>query len=360
MAEWFVSFLSGYSWTFIVWLVCVWVILRSSIFMFNRRGRKSRTAKAYYRFARRAITGRNYKSAVMRLNLYSGVVLLMLAVLVPVGLFIEKARWWWISPNPMEWGVIGDFFGGMLNPILAFASFMALLYTIRIQSEELKLTREEFKKSVEAQKRIANEAETRLGKQILLEDYRHIAEKLRRETSELSELVKNPISKQGFPIGSTPPSSIGELLHTLSLNFYDNAKEQTDDADSCFERARQAYLVKSNNKVNKLAQDYFNDELDDYLKPFLKAAIIMAATIEMHAEVCKAVKVIDVQNKIREADARSAITIVAYAYIIARTFTRLSSHCNYNNLVPKNPERLTVLKEILGNLSLPTKALDSV
>lgn len=59
------------------------------------------------------------------------------------------------SPEPEQWGQMGDFFGGMLNPILAFASFIALLYTIRIQSEELRLTREEFKNSVDAQRDMA-------------------------------------------------------------------------------------------------------------------------------------------------------------------------------------------------------------
>lgn len=54
------------------------------------------------------------------------------------------------------WGPVGDFFGGMLNPILAFASFIALLFTIRIQSEELRLTRREFEKSVEAQKEMVD------------------------------------------------------------------------------------------------------------------------------------------------------------------------------------------------------------
>lgn len=50
-------------------------------------------------------------------------------------------------------GTTGDYFGGILNPILAFLSLMALLKTISIQSKELKLTREELTKSAEAQER---------------------------------------------------------------------------------------------------------------------------------------------------------------------------------------------------------------
>lgn len=43
-----------------------------------------------------------------------------------------------------KFGQFGDFVGGTLNPILAFLSFMALLYTIKIQMDELKLSREEL------------------------------------------------------------------------------------------------------------------------------------------------------------------------------------------------------------------------
>lgn len=41
-----------------------------------------------------------------------------------------------------EWG---DFFGGVLNPILTFLTFMGLLITIVLQQSELKQSREEFK-----------------------------------------------------------------------------------------------------------------------------------------------------------------------------------------------------------------------
>lgn len=43
------------------------------------------------------------------------------------------------------WGQLGDFFGGVLNPILSFVAILAVLYTIRIQSKELAEAREETK-----------------------------------------------------------------------------------------------------------------------------------------------------------------------------------------------------------------------
>lgn len=56
-----------------------------------------------------------------------------------------------VTNQVVELGTPGDYVGGMLNPILAFASFMALLYTIKLQMDELKLTRDELSQSRKAQ-----------------------------------------------------------------------------------------------------------------------------------------------------------------------------------------------------------------
>lgn len=56
-----------------------------------------------------------------------------------------------LSDDKGDWGTFGDYMGGVLNPIFAFASFMALLYTIKLQLEELQATREELKRSADAQ-----------------------------------------------------------------------------------------------------------------------------------------------------------------------------------------------------------------
>lgn len=48
-------------------------------------------------------------------------------------------------------GTLGDFIGGNLNPILAFLSFLALLTTIKLQSEEMAASRDELKRSAQAQ-----------------------------------------------------------------------------------------------------------------------------------------------------------------------------------------------------------------
>lgn len=47
-------------------------------------------------------------------------------------------------------GEFGDFFGGVLNPLLTFLTFMGLLITIVLQHTELRESREEFSRSADA------------------------------------------------------------------------------------------------------------------------------------------------------------------------------------------------------------------
>lgn len=44
-----------------------------------------------------------------------------------------------INNGKSDWGVFGDFVGGTLNPLLSFFGFLALLYTVLIQHEQLKI-----------------------------------------------------------------------------------------------------------------------------------------------------------------------------------------------------------------------------
>ncbi|UJS22548.1 putative phage abortive infection protein [Thiothrix winogradskyi] len=57
-----------------------------------------------------------------------------------------------INNNRADWGVTGDFFGGILNPVFAFLGLIMLLATLYQSQRELALTREELTRSTEALK----------------------------------------------------------------------------------------------------------------------------------------------------------------------------------------------------------------
>ena len=49
-----------------------------------------------------------------------------------------------------KWGQFGDYLGGVLNPIFGFLGFIALLLTLKLQRQELKISTEELAKSAKA------------------------------------------------------------------------------------------------------------------------------------------------------------------------------------------------------------------
>ncbi len=54
-----------------------------------------------------------------------------------------------LSQNSADWGAFGDFLAGVLGPLFSFLAFLALLFSLRLQSEELELTRKELRRSRE-------------------------------------------------------------------------------------------------------------------------------------------------------------------------------------------------------------------
>lgn len=53
--------------------------------------------------------------------------------------FVHPAR---ISSDPGDWGTLGDYFGGLLNPVVSFATLVVAYAVWKQQKEELKATKE--------------------------------------------------------------------------------------------------------------------------------------------------------------------------------------------------------------------------
>ena len=119
------------------------------------------------------------------------IVIVLIIITTVIGLYTYQFNSYSISNKPQDWGPFGDFFGGVVNPILAFCSFIALLYTIHIQQNELTLTRIELKRSVEAQKLTATFTEKQnevANKQ--LHDFT-----IREKKNDVYQLIKSIDSK---------------------------------------------------------------------------------------------------------------------------------------------------------------------
>ncbi len=127
-------------------------------------------------------------------------------------LFVALAAGWYFlkfnqgfSSQQEVWGTFGDYFGGLLNPVLSFLALIALLYTIVIQMEELNHSREELAKSSHAMGKQANTS----AEQLLESTFFHMLR------------LHNAIV-QDFKMGSHEGRKCGNVLLTRFANKWDN------------------------------------------------------------------------------------------------------------------------------------------
>ncbi|MDN8137329.1 putative phage abortive infection protein [Acinetobacter baumannii] len=82
------------------------------------------------------------------INFHRIIIFLIIIAVVFFYLIMKEVK---VSDAAQHWGPVGDFFGGILNPIFALFAFYWLTYSVRLQIKELKETREELKKAAAAQ-----------------------------------------------------------------------------------------------------------------------------------------------------------------------------------------------------------------
>lgn len=120
--------------------------------------------------------------------LVGALLLFVAAVVLSFALNFSLQRGYRISDSIEHWGQMGDFFGGMLNPVLAFASFIALLYTIKLQSREMAETREELKQARIAQQSAAETASAKLAQEKDLFEYQTLQRLLLAQVETLDNI----------------------------------------------------------------------------------------------------------------------------------------------------------------------------
>lgn len=147
-------------------------------------------------------------------------------------------------------GVIGDYFGGMLNPVFGFLSLLALLYTIniqlqalKIQSEELKLTREELEATREelARSAKAQEQSSAIFKQQQFETtFFSLINQLNSEIDKFSD----------YELGG---NSINNRLEQFIRTFFDNFIDEFDSlSDSCLDDVIAFFKLMPNDSTQKI------------------------------------------------------------------------------------------------------------
>jgi hypothetical protein len=177
-----------------------------------------------------------------------------------------------------KFGQFGDFVGGTLNPILAFLSFMALLYTIKIQMDELKLSREELeatRKELEAS-RIAQQEQSESLKLQNEATKLQIFENTLFKLFDVFNLAKNTVN---IDISNYSTSNESKISNGTINNNYDEKINYAINENKLFKHGTftrneafeiYSYIVKKNYINN---YDNFNDKYEKNTGVYLVKSI---------------------------------------------------------------------------------------
>ena len=133
----------------------------------------------------------------------------------------------------------GDYIGGLLNPVLGFSTVLLLIYSIRIQGQELRNTTEELKLTREEMK-IANE-EARRSADAALQQAVHLRARDRidevSQTLNIHDSAIDNIFSQPLPV---PRSYYKQFAHS-SLTFNISVNDIISNPDVNAENLKKGY-----------------------------------------------------------------------------------------------------------------------
>lgn len=119
--------------------------------------------------------------------LVATLIVFVMVIIVFFAVNFSRIRGYQISDSIEHWGQVGDFFGGVLNPVLAFASFVALLYTIKLQSKEMEESRHELSQARIAQQKTVVAAQQNLQQEKDLAEFEAFKSLLINHLDELNK-----------------------------------------------------------------------------------------------------------------------------------------------------------------------------
>ena len=141
-----------------------------------------------------------------------------------------------LSGDPAVWGQLGDYVGGVLNPLIAFLAFYWLTKSVLLQRQELQETKDALKASAESQRQQEQHAMRSVrvnALTALVVSYNSDVDSLRSEISRLNSIPPGQRGRgdDGAPIREgAVVQRIGELLGQVT--------ERTTQRDALIDEIR--------------------------------------------------------------------------------------------------------------------------
>lgn len=143
-------------------------------------------------------------------KLISGVVLAIALPYILAFLAFPKPEWKLAEPD--DFGTFGDFVGGMLNPMLSFASLMAILYTLSVQRKESRKAEEDRRNDQEFAKAEFNH----IRQEAELNEINRI---MKANEDELDRVLSKDVKIITGNAGNTYDGKFRNYFNWINMNF---------------------------------------------------------------------------------------------------------------------------------------------
>ncbi len=151
-----------------------------------------------------------------------------------------------------DWGTLGDYVGGILNPLFSFLSLLLFLITIIIHLYELRNTRREIKKSTKHQNKIAKKQEKNTKKQTI--NLQIESRKNNLNATRNSVIVRIPVTNTNIITDKL-------IYYPHSFMFIFDIFRKKDENNNSYQ---DNYSMQKNKILEQIFRNFNNELLEKY------------------------------------------------------------------------------------------------
>lgn len=217
-------------------------------------------------------SNKDLKEIDQDINFHRIIIFLILIAVVFFYLIMKEVK---VTDAAQQWGTVGDFFGGILNPIFALFAFYWLTYSVRLQIKELAETRNELKKAASAQEESARHqkaiAELENENVITQKELLALQEKTLISQQEANKSQQNQIAIQNFErLFFELIKTKNEALNMIRVRDEVLGKNYNyDGVNAVIYLLENLKQVDSTNRRDEEWYDYYKDYMKDLLSSYI-------------------------------------------------------------------------------------------
>lgn len=278
------------------------------------------------------------------INFHRIIIFLIIIAVVFFYLIMKEVK---VTDEAQNWGTVGDFFGGILNPIFALFAFYWLTYSVRLQIKELKETRNELRKAAKAQEDSARHQEeiarleaenVKTQNNILNLNIETLAEQKAAAIAQKEQIAIQNFESLFFQLLQTKTKVTNDILMGSTGTLYRFAKENIGFADIKIKTMKDKgnslngkesikdHIILFKTCVEKNWEEFYTSSFLDLAGSYFRISYQIVKLIDQNNNLYKLAKVKDKDYSIKQKE---------YFDIFRSTFTQYELEAFFFNCLYK-------------------------